>query len=76
IVSTPAEGAAVVRTAGSFSGAASVTLGRLAPAANVKRLALDLEGITVPQGYDARLKRSGDSLVLRVDRLGGTIIIR
>ena len=76
IVSTPAEGAATVRTTGSFSGAASVTLGRLAPAANVKRLSLDMEGITIPRGFDARLKRSGDSLVLRVDRLGGTIIIR
>ena len=77
IVSTPAEGAAVVRTAGgSYSAATVVPLGKLAPAANVKRLALDLSGITVPLGYEARLKRSGDNLVLRIDKLGGVIIFR
>ena len=53
-----------------------MTLGRLAPAANVKRLSLDMEGITIPRGFDARLKRSGDNLVLRVDKLGATFIIR
>ena len=77
IVSTPAEGAAVVRTAGgSYSAVTVVQLGKLAPAADVRRLTLDPAGITFPKGFDARLKRSGDNLVLRVDKLGGTIIIR
>jgi hypothetical protein len=77
IVSTPAEGAAVVRTAGgSYSTVTVVPLGKLAPTANVKNLTLDPAGITLPKGYDARLKRSGDNLVLRVDKLGGIIIFR
>ena len=76
IVSTPAEGAAVVRTAGAYSTPQSVPLGKLAATANVKRLALDPAGITLPQGYRAFLKRSGDGLFLRIDKLGATIIIR
>ena len=77
IVSTPAEGAAVVRTAGgTYSGVTIVPLGRLATTANVKRLTLDPAGITFPRGFDARLKRSGDNLVLRIDKLGGIIIFR
>ena len=77
IVSTPAEGAAVVRTAGgSYSAATVVPLGKLATNANVKNLMLDPVGITLPKGFDARLKRSGDNLVLRIDKLGGVIIFR
>ena len=77
VVSTPSEGAAVVRTAGgAYAAAAIVPLGMLAPTANVKHLSLDLTGITVPLGYEACLKRSGDNLILRVDKLGGIIIFR
>ena len=76
IVSPPATGAAVVRTTGTFFDQTSVPLGRLAPTANVKCLSLDPAGITFPRGFDASLKRSGDNLVLRIDKLGGIIVIR
>ena len=76
IVSTPAAGAAIVRTTGTYAISQSVPLGTLAASANVKRLALDPAGITVPQGYRAFLKRSGDNLVLRIDKLGGIVVIR
>ena len=76
IVSTPATGAAVVRTTGTYTTPQTVPLGRLAATADVKRLALDPAGITIPQGYRAFLKRSGDNLALRIDKLGAAIIIR
>ena len=76
IVSTPATGAAVVRMTGTYTTPQTVPLGRLAASANVKRLALDPAGITIPQGYRAFLKRSGDNLALRIDKLGAAIIIR
>ena len=76
IVSTPAEGAAVVRTVGTYSTPQSVPLGKLAANADVKRLTLDPAGITLPQGYRAFLKRSGDNLFLRIDKLGAALIIR
>ena len=76
IVSTPAMGAATVRMTGTYTSPQSVPLGRLAANANVKGLALDPAGITIPQGYRAFLKRSGDNLFLRIDKLGATIIIR
>ena len=66
-----------MRTAGgTYSAATVVTLGKLATNANVKNLTLDPVGITFPKGFDARLKRLGDNLVLRVDKLGGVIILR
>ena len=76
IVSTPATGAAIVRTTGTYTTPQTVPLGRLAATANVKRLTLDPAGITIPQGYRAFLKRSGDNLALRIDKLGATLIIR
>ena len=76
IVSTPATGAAIVRTTGTYTTPQTVPLGRLAATANVNRLALDPAGITIPQGYRAFLKRSGDNLALRIDKLGATLIIR
>ena len=47
-----------------------------AATANVKRLTLDPVRITIPQGYRAFLKRSGDNLALRIDKLGATLILR
>ena len=65
-----------MRTTGAYTTPQSVPLGRLAATANVKRLALDPAGITLPQGYRAFLKRSGDNLFLRIDKLGAALIIR
>ena len=76
IVSTPASGAATVRTTGTYTSPQSVPLGKLAASANVKRLTLDPAGIVLPRGYRAFLKRSGDNLCLRIDKLGGIIVIR